>query len=386
MAIIYRKDDKIKDYIIDSVLEDGEYATSYIALDETGKKVFLKVYKSPTAVLKDEFEPFIAQQQYLKDLLNSLPLAETILELFEIDDMFHCQVKEFLEGADLADYLSDNVLDMDARRFIASMIVYALIDIHKSGIIHADLKKEQIFVKEDKDLKNGLSIKIIDFDFSRIPDKYDPVYKITTLFYSSPEYLRDETPEYASDVFTLGIILYELLCREYPYDVDGPEAYHEKVLKHQIRSAPHEIEPAVDEYLSDLIIQMLSPRKEERPSLQEVHECLTGVRKRRITNKIVRLSQEGTSYTFDVTESMIVGRVQLVGFAGCEYASGEQLVFSKTPVGWKVKMLPNSVNPVYLGAKKLSEAEERLGEESKIYIGSIRHKKGMEIDVSLIDE
>jgi serine/threonine protein kinase len=387
MARLYSKGERIKNYTIEKMIEDGEFSTSYSAFDETKTKVFFKVYKSPTGAYLNLFDPFIEQQRFLKDKLEKITTVETINELFEIkDNTFHCQVKEFIDGCDLLKYLAENNPDHEKRVLLAIMIVHALIQIHKAGIIHTDLKKEQIFVIEEKWPDKKIKIKITDFDFSRIPGKFEPAYPVTSPYYSSPEFFKDKKIEYASDVFSLGIILYELLCCENPYDADGPDDYMQKVLNYQVKERPNFLNPKLGGELSELIMQMLNPEKGNRPGLEEVYNSLTGKtsKKSSVSNEI-KLFQEGVSFYILAKDSKSCGRSQLIGFSNFFFCSDIQFFLLKTDLGWKIKANKESVNPTYLNSTLLETEAKDLSNNDRIFIGNIRKKTGMELIVRLTE-
>ncbi len=279
MARVYEKGENIHNYTIEDLKTIGDCAISYFAHNEAGERVFLKIYKSPTRRAAALFQQFIDQQLFLKEKLDHIDGAETILEVLELESAFHCQVKEFIIGDDLSCYLSENSLAHEEKVHLALNIVKALMQIHEHGIVHADLKKEQIFVEKDTEFRGLQNIRIIDFDFSRIPELHEPVYRVATPYYASPEYLRGETVDFSSDIFALGIILFELFCDEYPYAISkGNTEYVTLALNHDIKTKPIFLNPRIGSELSELFIRMLHPDKHERPGIKELDQIFMHAR------------------------------------------------------------------------------------------------------------
>ena len=94
--------------------------------------------------------------------------------------------------------------------------------LHESKIVHADLKPANAYLIKDPTIGSGYQLKLIDMDFSLLADRRAPWHGfqgyVGTDNYRSPEHLtRGAVPGLASDVFTCGLILYELLAGEHPY-------------------------------------------------------------------------------------------------------------------------------------------------------------------------
>lgn len=279
MARVYEKGEKIQSYTIEGLKAIGDCAMSYFAHDESGEKVFLKIYKSPTKRYAAVFQQFVEQQLFLKEKLDHIENAETILEVMEIENAFHCQVKEFINGIDLSGYLIEKQLAHDEKITLALHIVNSLMQIHENGIVHTDLKKEQIIVEKPSDHTGLPTIRLIGFDFSRIPQVHEPVYRLATPNYASPEYLRNEPADFSSDVFALGIILFELFCNEYPYNIHTRTIdYATLALNHRIKAKPIFINSEIGGDLSELVYHMLNPNKHKRPNISEIQEALIRAR------------------------------------------------------------------------------------------------------------
>lgn len=389
MADIRKPGDKVGKYEIVKLIRDGNYATAYEARDGS-KKIFLKIYSDPTSILS-EYESFIRQQEYVCKILNNLVYTEKVYELFEIEFSsfkWHCQAKEFMTGIDLGKFLEGSP-NYETRKVIALVLLYALNEIHKAGLVHTDLKPDQIFMKEDKDLKYGYVAVFCDFDFCKVPGKYEPVYKVSTPFYSSPEYLMGEEVSYEADVFTMGIIIYKVLTGQEPYPIVDQDEYAKAVFENKIKP-PHEHDSLIDEKTSELILRMLDPNKSNRPKLMEVHESLSGkkaaVSPVRSKYRLVFVEENSKNEAY-FHKSQLISRSDLRIFTDYKYVDQNQfeIIQSETTskFGWKIKSRKDVVNPTYLGIKNISEAggEYELEEGSEVFIGNIAKKIGLKLKV-----
>ncbi len=267
-----RRGDRIKDYCITcfNPIYIGNLAVSYKAVDQAGREILLKQYKKPNCQSKG-FDKFVEQQRELMKLFRGKDFVEEILEVFEIDGV-HWQAKEFMRGTDLRKYLKKKLfMKHNERKFISLGILGGLKKVHNLGIIHCDLKPSQIFLQENNESEMKYSIKFTDFDFSRIPDKYEPIYAVGTPGYTCPECIRGETVDFESDIFSAGIILFNVLIGSNdPYQLSENESYDDAALNYRINKIRKVLDNnLVPGELSTLLIQMLDPDKNNRPSLEK---------------------------------------------------------------------------------------------------------------------
>lgn len=130
-------------------------------------------------------------------------------------------VMEYIEGLPLLDYCQQNNLDLKARLEIFQKICSAVQYAHQHLVIHRDLKPSNILVTEDG------SPKLLDFGISKLVTQEGDTIQTQTEFraltpaYASPEQIKGDTISTATDVYSLGIILYELLTGKRPYNTDS---------------------------------------------------------------------------------------------------------------------------------------------------------------------
>ncbi|XP_070247719.1 SNF-related serine/threonine-protein kinase isoform X2 [Myotis yumanensis] len=198
-----------------------------------------------------------------------------IVRLYEVIDT---QTKLYLilelgDGGDMFDYIMkhEEGLNEDLAKKYFAQIVHAISYCHKLHVVHRDLKPENVVFFE----KQGL-VKLTDFGFS---NKFQPGKKLTTscgsLAYSAPEILLgDEYDAPAVDIWSLGVILFMLVCGQPPFQ----EANDSETLT-MIMDCKYTVPSHVSKECKDLITRMLQRDPKRRASLEEIenHPWLQGV-------------------------------------------------------------------------------------------------------------
>lgn len=300
----FREGDNIRDYRIlrpswveetalDHSLNQGLMATSYMASNPEGAHVFLKTYKCPTG-LDSWLSGYEEYQRSLKDSVDASPELQTLTYRFL--DFFseklgaatlptYVQVFEFVKGgADLRKFLNeDTSYSVDKRTTFALLMMYAISKFHEAGIVHCDLKPENMMLYPS-DCRMGWNLRVVDFDWAVLDGKKAPWVDVpdgmgyaSTPGYSSPEWFDGERPTAASDVFTCGLMLYELLTRDgNPYG--GLEAGEYRSLARAFTvSAPELITSHgmdADDRIKKIIRSCLDPLPSNRPSAKAIHAAL----------------------------------------------------------------------------------------------------------------
>ena len=217
-------------------------AISYGAEAPTGEKVFLKQYKSPAPTVV-WYKAFVAYQKELSEPASGTGKAAqfAVRQVDAFEEVWggpcYFQAYEFVEnGADLQQML-DEEREQHRRtkspatrdpavwaRHVtwAKVFMTGMAALHESKIVHADLKPANAYLIQDPTISSGYQLKLIDMDFSLLADRRAPWHGhqgyVGTDNYRSPEHLtRGSVPGLASDVFTCGLMLYELLAGYHPY-------------------------------------------------------------------------------------------------------------------------------------------------------------------------
>ena len=212
-----------------------------------------------------------------------------VLDVFEFDD-FYCQVHEWTSDQDLEKHPSiadSNPIGDKPIVEIASKLLQSIAAIHAVGVVHTDLKPANIMVKSD--LSDSSSIRIADFDWSLIEGQAHPWEGSVrgTPFYMSYEHFTRAAPTSKSDMFTCGIILYELYTGANPMRKVLPAGDYSlgeinsqlksKVDAHSDFPKPSELNPkaSISPAIDKLLHACLSPHPAKRPSAAEALQSLT---------------------------------------------------------------------------------------------------------------
>ena len=204
-------------YRIAGVLGRGGMGTVYRAFredDQFHKQVAIKVIPrlmaGPDAVAR-----FRAERQILANLEHS-----NIARLFDggTSEGIPYLVMEYIEGVPITQYVREKALSIPDRLHLIESVCGAVLYAHRNLVIHRDLKPANILVAADG------TVKLLDFGVAKLADPAAGQATLTsemmmTPDYASPEQIRGEAVTTASDVYSLGVVLYEVLTGERPYRI-----------------------------------------------------------------------------------------------------------------------------------------------------------------------
>ncbi len=186
-------------------------------------------------------------------------------------------VMELIEGQTLRGLVGQRPSLVTLAEVIGQ-VAKALAAAHAAGIVHRDIKPENIMVRDDG------YVKVLDFGLARrLPtglastssgEASDPGLLLGTLRYMSPEQARSETASSASDIFALGIVLYELAAGQHPFPADSHIGVLNAIMA-QPPLPPTRLNPEIPAALEGLLLRMMEKDPRLRPQAAEVDAALT---------------------------------------------------------------------------------------------------------------
>src|SRR6266498_4236902 len=218
---------KLGRYEIRSHLGAGGMGEVYLAQDtKLDRKVALKILPSTVAADRGRMNRFV-QEARTASALNH-PNILTIYEIEQIDSM-NFIATEFIDGETLRERMRYAPMKLAEMLEIAIQAVSALVAGHAAGIIHRDIKPENVMLRRD-----GI-VKVLDFGLAKLTErvppqlvdadaptravvKTDPGMVMGTAIYMSPEQARGLQVDARTDIFSLGVVLYEMVTGRLPFE------------------------------------------------------------------------------------------------------------------------------------------------------------------------
>jgi serine/threonine protein kinase len=257
-------------YDVVAPLGQGGMGEVYIGWDTAlDRTVALKFLRPERAGVPAAAARFVREAKAASALNH--PNIVVVHEVIQTRDAFVI-VMEFVEGR-AARKLCGAPVPLDTLLSIGRQTAMALAAAHAHGIIHRDVKPENIMVRTDG------YVKLLDFGLARrtgMDESSTGGLPAGTLRYMSPEQIRGEPPGPASDIFSLGLVLHELAAGRHPYadysTLDGAVAIVSQPVPDVILA-----NPSLPERLASLIGAMLSKQADRRPTAAEVVTALRAI-------------------------------------------------------------------------------------------------------------
>jgi len=265
----------IRDYRIISLLGEGGMGKVYLAEDETlGRKVAIKILDHSLGSNPDLIERFKQEARAQANLHH--PNIITLHTYFE-ENGNHCIVLEYVNGMTLKQTIREKgALKENEALEIFYQILDGVGEAHQMGIVHRDLKPSNIMI----DVSGR--VKIMDFGIAKILGDRGMTktgHKMGTMFYMSPEQVRAQKDiDQKTDIYSLGIVLFEMLTGKVPFDTNTESDYEvmDAIVKGNLKLET--LKPAgISENLISVITRMTAVERNERfPTCLKVREGING--------------------------------------------------------------------------------------------------------------
>lgn len=246
----------------------------YELVEKIGSGGMADVYKAKCRVLKRWVavkilkDEFVNDEEFLKRFEREAYAAASlnhpnIVSIYDVgkEGNIHYIVMEYIDGITLKEYIRHNgALPWQEAADIAIAILSALHKAHKHGIIHRDIKPQNILMTSDN------VPKVTDFGIARAASTSTITRKIDTVgsvHYSSPEQARGGYTDEKSDIYSVGVTLFEMLTGRVPFDADNPVSVALKHIEEEpVR--PSEIVPDIPEGMDEIVLRAMKKSKAER--------------------------------------------------------------------------------------------------------------------------
>jgi putative nucleotidyltransferase with HDIG domain len=266
-------------YRLVTEIGSGGMGTVYYAEHTViGRRAAIKVLHPEIARDAKVVSRFLTEARAANEIHH--PNVVEITDLGQQGDL-HYIVMSFLEGETLGERLERaEVLDEASTIRIVRQVAAALGAAHEAGIVHRDLKPENIFLMNHPEFPDY--VKVLDFGIAKLL-KPDPDAAgrtglgtaVGTPKYMSPEQCRgDENLDFRSDIYSLGVVLYEMLTGEIPFVGPAPG---EIMIAHVVQAPtpPIEKNPKISPRINDVVLKALEKKPEARfASMRELRQAL----------------------------------------------------------------------------------------------------------------
>lgn len=264
---------QINNYRIEAIIGDGGMGTVYRALDTSlNRAVALKVMH-PQYANEAEFQERFRQEAQAAARLQH-PSIVGVYQFMQTEKHLFL-VMEYVPGLSLGKYMrqlaqNKQVMKLSETVEIIAQVAEALHYAHQQGVVHRDIKPDNILIRPLKQPDTGYSLPlramVTDFGLAKLleggMDTQTGMF-MGTLPYMSPEQVLDGKVDGRSDLYSLGVVLYQMATGKLPFSIRTPT---EAVRKHlnERPEPPHIHQPKLPQSLSNIVLRLLARQPEDR--------------------------------------------------------------------------------------------------------------------------
>lgn len=227
----------VNNYEIDEIIDEGGMSIVYLGIHNLLKRKAAIKALNPLLLQKPQLrQRFKAEAEILASLKH--PNIITLYDYIENDDGVFL-ITEFVKGETLENYIdlvSGPIPETKAIRLMVQMLA-AIEYMHSKDIIHRDIKPSN-FLITDKD-----EVKLIDFGIAKSLSEPNPLItkdgtKVGTTFYMSPQQVKGRIVDRRTDIYSLGVTLFQMVTGQYPYDKNASEyEIYNKIVNEELPNA-----------------------------------------------------------------------------------------------------------------------------------------------------
>lgn len=299
---------QLQRYQIIERIGEGGMSNVYLAYDKVLKReCAIKILKadlseSPVALLRFKREADAASKLHHPSIVTIYDVGES--------KKHHFIVMEYVKGKTLKSLIQQRgAIEKEEAVFIMKQILEGIVVAHEAGVIHRDIKPQNILIKADG------TVKITDFGIATTEGaiqltQHDSV--MGSVHYMAPECARGEQATNQSDLYSLGIVFYEMLTGEVPYKGEGAVQVAMKHLKDEIRPV-REFNNSIEQSIENIIVKATAKNKNLRylsakQMLEDLKVALSAEH-RNDPKTVLEIANDGETIVFDEVDAKSIKKV-----------------------------------------------------------------------------